>query len=323
LESESEAGEVQKCQQDIVKWVRRLCCVSICGAIAACGSGSMVAGSSGSSSGSGAITQETLVWSDEFTGTTAQSAPNPANWTYDTGGGGWGNSELETYCSYGSNTAPCDPANPNAYVGNDGYLHIVARQPSAGIYTSARINTEGLQSFQYGRIEASIQMPEGQGFWPAFWMLGSDITTVNWPASGEMDIMESIGSTPSTNYGSIHGTGFTGSMIGMAYNLPNGVKFGAAFHAFGIVWSPKQIQYYVDSPTNVYATYTPLSLPQGAVWPFDTGKFFFILNVAVGGSWPGSPDATTIFPQQMLVDYVRVYAEPGSSSAAVKAAARR
>jgi beta-glucanase (GH16 family) len=274
----------------------------------ACG-GASTASQTSSNSGS-AVTKETLVWSDEFNGATAPSAPDAKNWTYDTGAGGWGNQELETYCAYGSATAPCDPKNPNAYVGTDGYLHIVARNPAAGVYTSARLKSQGLRSFQYGRIEARIKMPEGQGMWPAFWMLGDNITTVQWPASGEMDIMESIGKTPSTNYGSIHGTGFTGTAIGASYSLPNGEKFGDGFHTFGIIWSPKKLQYYVDSPTNVYATYIPANLPPGAVWPFDAGKFFFILNTAVGGAWPGPPDKTTIFPQQMLVDYVRVYAEP-------------
>jgi beta-glucanase (GH16 family) len=306
----------------MVKFARWFCYASLCWFVAACGSQSTNTVSN-PGSGSGTITQETLVWSDEFTGTAAQSAPNSANWTYDTGGGGWGNDELEVYCAYGSNTAPCDPDNPNAYVGNDGYLHIIARQPSKGVYTSARMKTQGLQSFEYGRIEASIKMPEGQGFWPAFWMLGDNIATADWPACGEIDIMESVGSIPSTNVGSIHGTGFTGSMIGTPYNLPNGQKFGDAFHTFGIIWSPGKMEFYVDSPTNVYVTYTPSSLPKGGVWPFDSQKFFFILNVAVGGSWPGSPDATTVFPQQMLVDYVRVYAEPGSSSSAVKAATRK
>jgi len=290
-----------------VKWLRRVCCVLICCAAAACGTSSMVAGS-----GSGGVSKETLIWSDEFTGTAAQSAPNPANWTYDTGGGGWGNDELETYCSYGSSAAPCDPKNPNAYVANDGYLHVVARQTPAGAYTSARMKTEGLQSFQYGRIEARIKMPAGQGFWPAFWMLGNNIKTMDWPACGEVDIMESIGSTPSTNYGSIHGPGFVGSMIGTEYKLSNSAKFSDAFHTFGILWSPGRMAFYVDDPSNVYVTYTPASLPKGAVWPFDAGKFFVILDLAVGGSWPGSPNSTTVFPQEMLVDYVRVYAEPAS-----------
>lgn len=290
----------------------QLCALPLFILLAACGGvASAPASSSGASTGAGATTtKETLIWSDEFNGATAPSAPNPQNWTYDTGGGGWGNNELETYCAYGSSSAPCDAKNPNAYVGTDGYLHIVARNPASGVYTSARMKTQGLQSFQYGRIEARIKMPVGQGMWPAFWMLGDDINAQPWPACGEMDIMESIGSKPSTNYGSIHGTGFTGTAIGTAYNLPAGQKFGDGFHTFGILWSPKLIKFYVDSPTNVYATYTPSSLPKGAVWPFDSGKFFFILNVAVGGAWPGSPDKTTVFPQEMLVDYVRVYAEP-------------
>lgn len=290
----------------------RLCGLPFLVLLAACGGvATAPASSSGSSSSGGTtVTKETLIWSDEFNSGAAASAPDRQNWTYDAGAGGWGNNELETYCAYGSSTAPCDPKSPNAYVGTDGYLHIVARNPASGVYTSARIKSQGLQSFQYGRIEARIKMPEGQGMWPAFWMLGDDINTQPWPACGEMDIMESIGKTPSTNYGSIHGTGFTGSTITTAVNLPAGEKFGADFHTFGIVWSPKLIKFYVDDPTNVYATYTPASLPHGAVWPFDSGKFFFILNVAVGGAWPGPPDQTTVFPQEMLVDYVRVYAEP-------------
>lgn len=297
----------------MAKWLRWSCYVTICAVIAARGSGSMAQGNNSAvSPGAGTAGQETLIWSDEFTASAPQSTPNPANWAYDVGAGGWGNGELELYCLYGSNVPPCDAAKPNSYVGSDGYLHIVARRPSAATYTSARLKSEALQSFAYGRIEARIKMPKGQGFWPAFWMLGSDITRVEWPACGEMDIMESIGFAPSTNYGSIHGTGFTGTKIGTAYNLPHGAKFGDAFHTFGVIWSPGKIQYYVDNPANVYVTYTPSNLPPGAVWPFDAGKFFLILNLAVGGYWPGPPDATTVFPQEMLIDYVRVYAEPGS-----------
>ncbi|MFZ0663081.1 MAG: glycoside hydrolase family 16 protein [Acidobacteriaceae bacterium] len=289
----------------------RLGILSLFALLAACGGAASAPATTGNGS-AGGVTKETLVWSDEFNGATAPAAPNRLNWTYDTGAGGWGNSELETYCAYGSSTAPCDPSNPNVYVGTDGYLHIVARNPASGVYTSARLKSQGLQSFQYGRIEARIKMPAGQGMWPAFWMLGDNITTHPWPACGEMDIMENIGSQPSINHGSIHGTGFTGSAIGTAYTLTSGQKFSDGFHTFGIVWSPKSIKFYVDSPTNVYATYTPASLPQGAVWPFDDGKFFFILNTAIGGAWPGSPDKTTVFPQEMLIDYVRVYAEPAS-----------
>ena len=289
----------------------RIGCVPLFAFLAACGTVSSPGTASGASGVSGAM-KETLVWSDEFNAAQEPSAPDSQNWTYDTGAGGWGNSELETYCSYGSSTGPCDPKTPNAFVGTEGYLHIVARNPSKGVYTSARLKSQGLQSFQYGRIEARIKMPKGQGFWPAFWTLGDKISSVDWPACGEMDIMESVGNHPSTNWGSIHGTGFTGTAIGTEYDLPNNAKFGDAFHTFGILWSPRLIKFYVDSPTNVYATYTPKSLPQGAVWPFDAGKFFFILNVAVGGAWPGPPDKTTVFPQEMLVDYVRVYAEPST-----------
>ncbi len=269
----------------------------------------------GGSSGAAPVTppqqKETLVWSDEFMAAT-QSAPNPANWTFDTGNDGFGNHELEMYCAYGSKAAPCDPALPNSFIGTDGYLHIVARKDAKGNYTSARLKTEGLQSFQYGRIEARIKMPAGQGFWPAFWMLGDNINTVNWPACGELDIMETIGSTPSVNHGSVHGTGFTGVALGQTYTMPGGGKLSDDFHTYGMIWSANKIAYYVDSPTNIYATFTPSSLPAGGVWPFAGGKFFFILNLAVGGDWPGSPDATSVFPQEMLVDYVRVWTEPAN-----------
>jgi len=306
----------------MAKWWRRSCCAFICGLILACAGGITFAGSHlGASPASN--NRETLVWSDEFTGSTSQSPPNPANWNYDVGAGGWGNNELEVYCSYGSNAAACDPKMPNAYVGDDGYLHIVARQPSPGTYTSARIKSEGLQSFAYGRLEARVKMPAGKGFWPAFWMLGDNIKSVDWPACGEMDIMETVGTHTFTNVGSIHGTGFTGTAIGTEYKSPNNAKFSDGFHTFGILWSPKQIKFYVDDPKNVYVTYTPASLPRGALWPFDSEKFFFILNLAVGGYWPGSPDATSIFPQEMLVDYIRVYAEPGDPSARSGAAARK
>jgi beta-glucanase (GH16 family) len=255
-----------------------------------------------------AAAQEKLVWADEFNGP-ANTAPDPQNWTYDEGNKRWGNNELETYCAYRSNTTPCSAAAPNAYVGGDGYLHIVARRSIKNTYTSARLKGQGLHSFRYGRLEARVKMPAGQGFWPAFWMLGDDIGRNPWPACGEIDIMESVGKSPKINYGSIHGLGFTGTSITTAYTLPDG-RFADAFHTFGILWSPQLMKFYVDDPSNVYATYTPASLTAGGIWPFDSRKFFFLLNMAVGGDWPGSPDATSIFPQEMLVDYVRVYEQP-------------
>jgi len=248
-----------------------------------------------------------LIWSDEFTSAAPTSKLDPANWRFETGGKGWGNHELETYCGYESSKPRCDAARPNAFVGSDGYLHIVARRDGKAHYTSARLKSEGLKSFQYGRIEARIKIPKGQGFWPAFWMLGDKVKQVKWPACGELDIMENIGKEPGTIHGSIHGPGFTGTQIGLPYTLPGQQAFGDAFHVFGLLWSPQKIQYYVDDPANVYATFTPSSLPHGAVWPFDDGKFFFLLNLAVGGDWPGPPDASSRFPQEMLVDYVRVY----------------
>ncbi|MDR3762796.1 MAG: family 16 glycosylhydrolase [Acidobacteriota bacterium] len=252
------------------------------------------------------IASGTLVWSDEFANsTTANAAPSTTTWTYDTGAGGWGNSELETYCAYGSTTSPCDASNPNVYVGTDGYLHILARNPSSSVYTSARMKTQGLFSTSYGRIEARIKMPEGQGLWPAFWTLGNSESTVGWPACGEQDIMEHI-NAPSPDWiaGSLHGTNMD---LSTQYSPSS---FSAAdWHTYGILWTTQSIKFYVDDPANIYATYTPSSMTEsGAVWPFDTkGGAFIILNMAVGGSWPGSPNTSTTFPSEMLVDYVRVY----------------
>ncbi len=257
------------------------------------------------------IAPDTLVWSDEFNNTTGSNAqPDPAVWTYDTGAGGWGNSELETYCGWNSSVSPCSTSSPNAYVGTDGYLHVVAQQPSSGVYTSARLKTQGLFSLQYGRLEVRAQVPEQQGLWPAIWLLGNNISTVNWPACGEMDVLERVNAatTPDWNEGSIHGTGFTGTNLGTVYNFNTG-ETAAGWHTYGMIWSKGTVSYYIDDPTTPYVTYTASSLSglSGAVWPFDSGANFIIINLAVGGSWPGSPDAGTTFPAQMLVDYVRLY----------------
>jgi beta-glucanase (GH16 family) len=253
------------------------------------------------------IPSGTLVWSDEFANSTSGNAqPNPQIWTYDTGTDCCGNNELETYCAWGSSASSCDPANPNTYADTSGILHIVARKPSAGVYTSARLKTQGLFSFQYGRIEANMMLPESQGMWPAFWLLGNSIVTNPWPACGELDVMEHIdGNNPQNEgydwvQGSVHGTNLNG---GIQYH-PAGFS-AAAWHKYGMIWSKGQIQYYVDTPSNIYATYTPST--QAGTWPFDSGPEFILLNLAVGGSWPGSPDATTVFPSEMQVDYVRVY----------------
>jgi beta-glucanase (GH16 family) len=259
------------------------------------------------------IQSGTLVWSDEFTNSTGAAAqPNPKFWTYDTGNSGFGNNELENYCAWGSSASPCSTANPSAFVGTDGYLHIEAQQPSAGVYTSARLKTQGLFSFQYGRFEVRAQVPEAQGFWPAVWLLGNNIATVAWPACGEQDVLERVNGpgTPDWNSGSIHGTGFTGGTgLGTKYNFPSG-QTAAEWHTYGMIWSNGTVGFYVDDPTQPYVTYTTSSLNgiNGAVWPFDAGQSnFIILNLAIGGDWPGPPNGSTPFPSEMLIDYVRVY----------------
>jgi beta-glucanase (GH16 family) len=259
------------------------------------------------------IPSGTLVWSDEFTNNTgANVQPDPAVWTYDTGNSGFGNQELEDYCAWNSSTSACDPANPNVYVGTDGYLHIVAQQPSAGVYTSARLKSQGRFSFQYGRLEFRALVPEAQGFWPAVWLLGNNIATITWPACGEQDVLERIDAagSPDWNEGSVHGTGFTGGTgLGTKYTFPS-AETAAQWHTYGMIWAPGEVQYYIDDPSNIYATYTPSSLSglSAAVWPYDAGQSnFLIINLAIGGDWPGPPDQTTPFPSEMLVDYVRIY----------------
>jgi beta-glucanase (GH16 family) len=255
----------------------------------------------------------TLVWSDEFSNNTgADAQPDPTVWTYDAGNSGFGNNELETYCAWGSSTSPCSTINPSEFVGTDGYLHIEAQQPSPGVYTSARLKSQGLFSFQYGRLEFRALVPEAQGFWPALWLLGNNISTVNWPGCGEQDVLERVNAagSPDWNAGSIHGTGFTGGTgLGVQYDFSNG-ETAAQWHTYGMIWKSGSVQYYIDDPSNIYASFTPSSLTSlsGAVWPFDAGQSnFLIMNLAIGGSWPGPPDQTTPFPSEMLVDYVRIY----------------
>ena len=260
----------------------------------------------GAGKAAAASASERLAWSDEFDQQGAD--PDPGTWTYETGGGGWGNGELETYCSPRSTQTPCDPAREqNSYVGEDGYLHIVARRNAEGKWTSARLVTHKLQSFQYGRIEARIRIPKGEGVWPAFWMLGDDINQHPWPACGEIDIMENIGKEPAFIHGTLHGPGYQGVGLGMPYQLPSGKSFGDDFHTYGVLWSPGRVQFYVDDPAKPYATFTPADMPKGGTWPFDQGRFFLLLNLAIGGHWPGPPDEATPAKNEMLVDYVRVY----------------
>ena len=234
-----------------------------------------------------------LVWHDEFDGTSLDAT----KWVRETGGGGWGNAELEFYTDRPE----------NAHI-DAGYLVIAARRETFGNrdYTSARLKTQGFGAWQYGRIEARIQIPRGQGLWPAFWLLGDNIPSAGWPTCGEIDIMENIGKEPGRIHGTVHGPGYSGAGgISSAYDLPAGA-FADTFHVYAIEWEPAAIRWYVDDA--LYKTVTPRDLP--GRWVYDH-PFFVILNVAVGGYWPGSPDATTVFPQTMRVDYVRVYERRG------------
>lgn len=242
-----------------------------------------------------------LVWSDEFNAANG-SLPDSSKWVMEIGGGGWGNHELESYTN----------RTVNAQV-QKGKLVITAKKEtfkgSDGItrpYTSARLKTAGLFEQKYGRFEARIKVPRGQGMWPAFWMLGNNIETAGWPECGEIDIMENIGKEPSAVHGTIHGPGYSGANgLGESFTLPSG-KFANNFHIFAIEWEPSAIRFYVDK--KLYETRTPADLPAEKTWVYDH-PFFILLNVAVGGDWPGNPDRTTVFPQRMLVDYVRVYAK--------------
>ncbi|GAB3482207.1 glycoside hydrolase family 16 protein [Nocardiopsis coralliicola] len=233
-----------------------------------------------------------LVWSDEFDGE-AGGAPDAANWTHETGDHGWGNGELQNYTTSRENSA----------LDGDGNLVITARQEGEG-YTSARMVTKDKVEHSYGRVEARIQIPRGQGIWPAFWMLGADFPETEWPNSGEIDIMENVGFEPSTVHGSVHGPGYSGGEgITGGYDHPQGGDFADGFHVYAIDWEPGSITWSVDGEP--FHTVTPADTG-GNEWVFDQ-EFFLILNVAVGGEWPGYPDETTEFPQEMKVDYVRLY----------------
>lgn len=231
------------------------------------------------------------VWSDEFDGPTL----NPDNWLAETGAGGWGNNELQFYTDRPENLRL-----------ENGLLVIEARKEDyrGSRYTSARIKTESRRVFRYGRIEARLKLPTGKGIWPAFWMLGENLPTAGWPAAGEIDIMENIGE-PHTIYGTVHGPGYAGAQgVGASYTL-GGDPLYQNFHTYAIEWTPTEIRWYLDETLFNIVRETDVPGP----WVFDH-PFFILLNVAVGGNWPGHPDESTAFPQQMVVDYVRVYRDP-------------
>lgn len=242
----------------------------------------------------------TLVWSDEFNGPDG-SLPDPAKWIAVNNDSGYGNNELEYYTNRAVNVDQRNgsleiAARREQFVGKDG----VARS-----YTSGRIESRGRFELKYGRIEARIKLPQGQGIWPAFWMLGSNFENVGWPNCGEIDIMENVGFEPSKVHGSLHGPGYSGgNPLSGIYTLPDRARFSDDYHVFAIEWEPRAIRFYVDDV--LYETQTPDNVPRGHRWVFDH-PFYIVLNVAVGGFWPGNPDDKTRFPQAMLVDYVRVY----------------
>ncbi|MGW4658111.1 RICIN domain-containing protein [Streptomyces sp. NPDC004279] len=243
---------------------------------------------------------DATVFSDTFDGS-AGSAVDSSKWQIETGDN-VNNHERQYYTS----------GNKNAALDGQGHLVITARRENPANYqcwygtcqyTSARLNTSGKFTAQYGHVEARMKIPRGQGMWPAFWMLGNDIGQVGWPNSGEIDVMENVGFEPSTVHGTIHGPGYSGSGgIGAGYSLPNGQAFADAFHTFAVDWAPDSITWSVDG--NVYQRRTPADLG-GKAWAFNK-PFFLILNLAVGGYWPGDPDGSTAFPQQLVVDSVTV-----------------
>ena len=240
-----------------------------------------------------------LTWSDEFNGANGSSL-DPAKWAFETGGNGHGNNELESYTSRPSNVEQSGgdlviTARQEDFTGEDG----IARH-----YTSGRIVTKGHFSQAYGRFEARIKLPLGKGIWPAFWLLGDNSGSVGWPACGEIDIFENIGE-PGVIYSTLHGPGYSGAHgISAKFPLPAGEAVNSTFHIYAVEWAPEDIKFFFDG--HLIAHRTPADLPAGTKWVYDH-PFFILLNVAVGGNWPGNPDTSTAFPQKMLVDYVRVY----------------
>lgn len=233
-----------------------------------------------------------LIWSDEFNG----SSLNSNSWTYETGSGGWGNNELQNYTS-----------GDNVHFEN-GNLVITARKvnedKTAGSYTSSRIVTWRKKEFQYGRVEVRAKLPSGTGVWPAIWMLGTNMDVAGWPACGEIDIMEYVGYQPNTVHMAVHTTSGYGDNCSKFQKTLSSCE--EEFHIYGLIWTSEKLEFYIDVPQNVIFTYNPqVKTPEN--WPFDKPQFI-LLNLAVGGNWGGAQGIdNSIFPQTMVVDYVRVY----------------
>jgi beta-glucanase (GH16 family) len=226
-----------------------------------------------------------LVWSDEF----GAGPLNTATWNYEQGATGWGNNELENYTN----------AIENVHI-DSGYLHISALKQSGTAYTSGRITTKNKKEFTYGRVEIRAKLPEGKGLWPALWMLGANFSSAGWPKCGEIDIMELLGNSPSVVHGAVHWDSNGHLSRTNEFSLQSG-KFSSGFHKFSLIWTPNTLKWYVDNQQFFYLGRSEIN-----EFPFDLPQFF-IFNVAIGGNWPGSPDETTVFPQHMIVDYIRMY----------------
>jgi beta-glucanase (GH16 family) len=241
-----------------------------------------------------ALAGRRMTFQDEFDGQ-AGALPDGRRWTLQTGGDGWGNQQLE----YTTDRAS------NASLDGQGHLVITARKEAFNgkAYTSARLTTLGHFSQAYGRFEARMQLSTGQGLWPAFWLLGENFGSVGWPACGEIDIVENKGQEPTIVHGTVHGPGYSGGQ-GVTTKYPVNSRLADAFHIYSIEWSPNRVQFSVDN--QLYFEVTPLKLPPGKQWVFDH-PFGIILDLAVGGTFVGSPNGSTVFPQTLVVDYVRAY----------------
>jgi beta-glucanase (GH16 family) len=242
-----------------------------------------------------------LVDGDEFDGP-AGARPDPGRWSFEVGGGGFGNNESQYYTDRPENAA----------LDGAGRLVITARREAFGgrAYTSARLTTRGKRELTYGRVEARLQLPRGKGMWPAFWLLGANFTQAGWPACGEIDVMESRGAQPALAFGSLHGPGYSGgdALMGTA-RAPAGATFADDLHDYAVEWEPGIVRWFVDGA--LYHEVRSTRLPGGSPWVFDAHPFFILLNLAVGGRFGGEPDATTLFPQTLVAEYVRVYARGG------------
>jgi beta-glucanase (GH16 family) len=250
--------------------------------------------------GASAAFADTTTFSDDFSGP-AGSALDSSKWQYQTGDN-VSNHERQFYTS----------GTANAVMDGQGHLVITARRENPGNfncwygrcqYTSARVFTANSFTQTFGHFETRMKIPRGQGMWPAFWMLGSNIGSVGWPSCGEIDVMENIGREPGTVHGTIHGPGYSGAGgLGAPFALPAGQSFADDFHVFAVDWAPNSITWSVDG--HVYETRTPGDT-HGNAWAFNH-PFYILVNLAVGGDFPGDPDGNTVFPQQLVVDYVHV-----------------